>query len=89
MRIGQVLEQARERAGLEITDIEDSTKIRGKYLRALESEDWGELPSSAYAKGFLRTYGQLLGLDSPSAAATISPPMLSSRRDSSEADTRT
>lgn len=63
MRIGQVLEQARDRAGLEITDVEDRTKIRGKYLRALESEDWGELPSSAYAKGFLRTYAQLLGLD--------------------------
>ncbi len=64
MRIGQVLEQARARAGLEIADVEDRTKIRAKYLRALESEDWGELPSPAYAKGFLRTYSQLLGLDS-------------------------
>jgi cytoskeleton protein RodZ len=63
MRIGQVLEQARARAGLEIADIEEQTKIRAKYLRALESESWEELPSSAYAKGFLRTYGQLLGLD--------------------------
>ena len=64
MRIGQVLEQARARAGLEIADVEERTKIRAKYLRALESEDWGELPSPAYAKGFLRTYSQLLGLDS-------------------------
>jgi helix-turn-helix protein len=63
MRIGQVLEQARDRAGLEIADVEEATKIRAKYLRALESESWEELPSSAYAKGFLRTYGQLLGLD--------------------------
>ena len=63
MRIGPVLEQARSRAGLEIADVEEQTKIRAKYLRALESEDWGELPSSAYAKGFLRTYAQLLGLD--------------------------
>jgi hypothetical protein len=63
MRIGQVLEQARARAGLEIADVEEETKIRAKYLRALESESWEELPSSAYAKGFLRTYGQLLGLD--------------------------
>ena len=69
MRIGQVLEQARSRAGLEITDIEDQTKIRAKYLRALESEDWGELPSSAYAKGFLRTYAQLLGLDAEALEA--------------------
>ena len=63
MRIGQVLEQARDRAGLEIADVEEQTKIRAKYLRALESESWDELPSSAYAKGFLRTYSQLLGLD--------------------------
>jgi cytoskeleton protein RodZ len=63
MRIGQVLEQARVRAGLEIADIEEQTKIRAKYLRALESESWAELPNPAYAKGFLRTYGQLLGLD--------------------------
>ena len=63
MRIGHVLEQARARCGLEIADVEDQTKIRAKYLRSLESESWEELPSSAYAKGFLRTYGQLLGLD--------------------------
>ena len=63
MRIGQVLEQRATRAGLEIADVEEQTKIRAKYLRALESEDWDELPSSAYAKGFLRTYSQLLGLD--------------------------
>ena len=63
MRIGEVLRDARQRAGLELRDVEQRTKIRLKYLRALESEDWGELPTSAYAKGFLRTYAQLLGLD--------------------------
>ena len=61
MRIGQVLEQARARAGLEIADVEEQTKIRAKYLRALEAEDWDELPSSAYAKGFLRTYASCSG----------------------------
>jgi hypothetical protein len=63
MRIGQVLSDARERAGLDIRDVEEQTKIRVKYLHALEDEDWGTLPSPAYAKGFLRTYAQLLGLD--------------------------
>ena len=63
MRIGEVLKQARARAGLDIRTVEDETKIRVKYLRALEDEEWDALPSPAYARGFLRTYGQLLGLD--------------------------
>ena len=63
MRIGEVLKQTRTRQGVEIREVEERTKIRTKYLRALESEDWDVLPSPAYAKGFLRTYAQLLGLD--------------------------
>ena len=63
MRIGEVLKSARTRQGMDIRTVEERTKIRTKYLRALESEDWEVLPSPAYAKGFLRTYAQLLGLD--------------------------
>jgi hypothetical protein len=63
MRIGEVLQDGRRRAGLEMRTVEERTKIRIKYLRALEGEDWDALPSPAYAKGFLRTYAQLLGLD--------------------------
>jgi Helix-turn-helix domain len=63
MRIGNVLQDARRRAGLDMRTVEEQTKIRVKYLRALEGEDWEALPSAAYAKGFLRTYAQLLGLD--------------------------
>lgn len=63
MRIGEVLKRARTRQGIDIRTVEDRTKIRTKYLRALEAEDWEILPSPAYAKGFLRTYAQLLGLD--------------------------
>lgn len=63
MRIGEVLKRARTRQGIEIRTVEERTKIRTKYLRALEAEDWEVLPSPAYAKGFLRTYAQLLGLD--------------------------
>jgi cytoskeleton protein RodZ len=63
MRIGEVLKRARTRQGIEIAAIEKRTKIRTKYLRALESEEWDVLPSPAYAKGFLRTYAQALGLD--------------------------
>jgi hypothetical protein len=63
MRIGAVLAATRERAGLDLRAVEEETKIRGKYLRAIEAEDWATLPSDAYAKGFIRTYGELLGLD--------------------------
>lgn len=63
MRIGKVLQDARRRAGLEMRSVEERTKIRIKYLRALEGEDWDALPSPAYAKGYLRTYAQLLELD--------------------------
>jgi cytoskeleton protein RodZ len=63
LRIGEVLEGARARRGLDIETVAERTKIRAKYLRALETEDWDVLPSTAYAKGFLRTYARLLGLD--------------------------
>jgi hypothetical protein len=63
MQIGRVLKEARARAGLDMRAVEEQTKIRIKYLRALEGEEWESLPSPAYAKGFLRTYAQLLGLD--------------------------
>jgi cytoskeleton protein RodZ len=68
MRIGEVLKQARARAGLDIRTVEERTKIRVKYLRALEDEEWDALPSPAYAKGFLRTYGLELGLDGDALA---------------------
>jgi cytoskeleton protein RodZ len=63
MRIGEVLKRTRTRQGMEIAEVEDRTKIRTKYLRALENEEWDVLPSPAYARGFLRTYAQVLGLD--------------------------
>jgi hypothetical protein len=63
LRIGEALKAARTRQELDISTVEDRTKIRTKYLRALEAEQWGSLPNPAYAKGFLRTYATLLGLD--------------------------
>jgi cytoskeleton protein RodZ len=63
MQIGDVLKSTRTRQGLDIRTVEERTKIRAKYLRALENDDWEVLPGAAYAKGFLRTYARLLGLD--------------------------
>ena len=61
--IGEVLKRTRTRRKIDIRTVEQQTKIRTKYLRALENEEWDVLPGPAYAKGFLRTYAQVLGLD--------------------------
>ena len=61
--IGEVLKRTRTRRKLDIQTVEQQTKIRTKYLRALENEEWDVLPGPAYARGFLRTYAQFLGLD--------------------------
>jgi hypothetical protein len=63
LAIGDVLKQARQRAGLDIGAVEEATKIRTRYLRALEAEEWDAPPGDVYTKSFLRTYAQLLGLD--------------------------
>jgi hypothetical protein len=61
--IGNSLREARERQGLGYPEIELATKIRGKYIRALEEEDFTAIPGDAYIRGFLRTYAEYLGLD--------------------------
>lgn len=61
--IGETLRQARMRARIDVSEIEAKTKIRAKYLRALENEEWGLLPGQTFVKSFLRTYAQALGLD--------------------------
>src|SRR5918912_90680 len=62
--IGATLREARQRQRIDISEIESETKIRAKYLRALENEEWDQLPGPTYVKSFLRTYGDYLGLDS-------------------------
>jgi cytoskeleton protein RodZ len=61
--IGETLRQARMRARIDVSEIEAKTKIRAKYLRALENEEWGLLPGQTFVKSFLRTYAEALGLD--------------------------
>jgi cytoskeleton protein RodZ len=61
--IGNSLREARLRQGLDFPEIEQRTKIRGKYLRALEEEQFDVLPGQTYVKGFLRSYSEYLGLD--------------------------
>ena len=61
--IGYSLRSARERQGIGLPEAETATKIRAKYIRALEDEDFDALPADTYARGFLRTYADYLGLD--------------------------
>jgi transcriptional regulator with XRE-family HTH domain len=61
--IGETLREARMRQRLDIADVEQRTKIRAKYLRALENEEFGMLPGPTFVKTFLRTYAEQLGLD--------------------------
>jgi cytoskeleton protein RodZ len=61
--IGATLREARMRQRIDISEVESETKIRAKYLRALENEEWDLLPGPTYVKSFLRTYADALGLD--------------------------
>jgi cytoskeleton protein RodZ len=62
--IGARLREARMHLRIDINEVEVRTKIRAKYLRAMENEEWDLLPGDVYVRSFLRTYGDFLGLDS-------------------------
>lgn len=61
--IGNTLREARLRRGFDIPQCEHETKIRAKYLRAMEEEQFDLMPSPTYVRGFLRTYADFLDLD--------------------------
>ncbi len=62
-KLGEVLRTAREARDVDLARVERDTKIRARYLQALEDGDYAELPGAVYTKGFLRNYGAYLGLD--------------------------
>jgi cytoskeleton protein RodZ len=62
-KIGLVLERARKDRGLSLEEAERATKIRKRYLIGLENDDYTVLPDAVYARGFLKTYANFLGLD--------------------------
>lgn len=61
--IGHKLRDARTDRGLELSEVERATKIRVKFLEAMEEDRWGDLPAPVYARGFLDIYARHLGLD--------------------------
>jgi cytoskeletal protein RodZ len=87
-KLGEVLRAAREERGVDLARVERDTKIRARYLSALESGDYRELPGAVYTKGFLRNYAAYLGLDAeylidlyrietagtPTERASVQPP---------------
>lgn len=62
-KLGEVLRTAREGKGVDLARVERDTKIRERYLSALERGDYRDLPGAVYTKGFLRNYGAYLGLE--------------------------
>lgn len=69
--IYQQLRKAREAKGLELKEIEEVTKIRSRYLQALEEGDYCVLPGGVYTVGFLRSYARYLELDAESLVNTF------------------
>jgi cytoskeleton protein RodZ len=61
--VGNKLHEARTRRKLSLQQVEEATKIRGRYLQAIEHDEWDQLPGDTYARAFIRTYGRFLGLD--------------------------
>jgi len=67
--VGSILKEARTAKKLSLEQAETATKIRLKFLRAIESDDYTDLPSVSYAKGFVKNYSEYLGLDSTKVLA--------------------
>jgi len=67
--VGVILKEEREKKHLTLELVERATKIRKKFLEDIEADDYQHLPSAAYAKGFVKNYGDFLGLDSASLLA--------------------
>ena len=84
--IGTTLREARIRARIDISEVEARTKIRAKYLRAIENEEWDLLPGPVYVKSFLRTYGDFLGRRQPAARRRVQAPLRAPGRPGSASD---
>ncbi|HEX2170974.1 MAG TPA: helix-turn-helix domain-containing protein, partial [Dehalococcoidia bacterium] len=71
--IGELLRSQREERGLTLEQAEEVTRIRRRYLEALESGNFAELPGEVYVRGFLRLYAEYLGLDPGAVLAAYTP----------------
>lgn len=69
--VGAVLRNAREKKGLSLSEIEEETKIKSKFLTALEEGSWKVLPGFSTTCGFVKTYAKNVGVDPDYAAALL------------------
>ncbi|WP_258110127.1 RodZ domain-containing protein [Alicyclobacillus sp. SP_1] len=69
--LGQRLKDTRESQGLSLDEVADRTKIRTHYLKALENGEWDFLPGDVYARGFVRSYADVLGMDGQALLAEL------------------
>lgn len=61
--IGELLRTARQKKALTLPEVADHTKIQEKFIRSLEADDYASLPESAFVKGFIRNYAQVVDED--------------------------
>jgi cytoskeletal protein RodZ len=69
--VGEILSEKRKALGLSLEEIEKETKIRRKYLEAIEKNNFGVIAESTIVKGFIRNYAQALGLEVGSTLAVF------------------
>lgn len=62
-RVGSDLRRARTRREIELSEVEEATRIRTRFLEAIEREEWEALPGGVYTRAFIRTYASYLGMD--------------------------
>lgn len=77
--LGNDLRQAREEKGISLAEAAAATRIKERYLKALEANDWAALPTAVQARGFLRNYATYLGMDKDQVMASFSQVTRSAR----------
>ncbi|WP_379151518.1 RodZ domain-containing protein [Paenibacillus sp. sgz5001063] len=61
--LGRHLKEARLQKGMSLDDVQEVTKIRKKYLEAIEAGDYKVLPGSFYVRAFIKTYAEAVGVN--------------------------
>jgi len=78
--VGEKLKDARQRSKLSLAEAEVGTKVRSKYLAAIEEGKWSELPQYVYTRGFVLSYAKFLGLNSESLISDYESEILFRRK---------
>lgn len=86
-KVAQLLRSVREAKGVTLREVEEVTKIRCKYLLALEEEDYRNLPDWVYTAGFLRSYARFLDLDAECLVNALREEMNATRLESARDNT--